>query len=238
MYWYRIRGHVAEFFVRRKSMTGKEVWSSDWGKVALWPDVKSMERVNEGIVGEDLGDLGKFYVIVDDRERYFSGAWGTGKRRGIMRLLGKRGRRTEPVMSKEATSAMIFMDVVAAEETLRQIQSMGGYKVRVRPIFLDMKNTLGEQRFILVAEKRGGRLGYVRKWEETENGLDVCGKSEGAMRVGFREGLAMVERLRIKERGWKFSMLHEIEDGVRSVDLVDYLKRTRPQMGIALSFRL
>lgn len=237
MFLYRVRNHVVEFFVRKKRITGQVVSSPIFIEAAMYdngeaPLIKGWEWGEER-----LNYYGQFYVIEDcegEVSRYYVGKW-----EGRKNWRGKKtGGKPRPVVSEKIEKAEFFLDYVAAEETMARIQSMSEERMRVVPVYLDYENTLPQQRFIVVIERADKSLWYMKDWDGETGKLTECKQSKGAMRGGFRQILGIIGELRAKERGRKFSMLHEIEDNVLAGELKRYLQENRQENRIALSIKL
>lgn len=228
-YVYRIKEHVAEFFVRRSKFLRRAIFSCDKRLAAVFED-GTAPKISGTRIG-DASELGRFYVIVDGEKRkprYFAGQW----------VAMKEGDETEPMIVDDAADAMYYMDDVAAEDTLGVLRNEGQYKVCAMPRYLDLQNTFEAQRFIIAMESVGGKFSYLRDWVEEEKKISYCMMSNKAKKMGFRECVALIDRLRACKKGYKYSMLHEIDGNVRANNLLDYLQVSRPQISVALSFML
>lgn len=226
----RIENHVVSFPVRQRRFTKRWVYSFN---------------PRESAVGCPPA-YGEFWVVVCNDKKtptYFTGEWSTPKVKNAR--IGKRVRGALPVLDKDIHKALFFMDIDAAGETLAQIQALGEYKVVIMPVRLDYKNTLPDQKFIIICElkgkernKTGGNLFYLKDFDTDKGETIVCRNSDHSKKMGFRECLSMLDEARAKCRKYRYSMVHDFEVRVLAADLLNYLKTEHPSSRIALAFKL
>lgn len=226
IYFYKQRGHVVTFFERLRRWTRRPKFTTDYEMAKRWDVDKSPSSASYGIpfTQQNMDAWGLFYAIVSPgrggRESFYTG--GTSV-------------RNTASFSSNPNEAIFFLDKEAAEETLRTVSAT---RCTVQAIYLDLKNTLPEQRFIVVCENVKGELSYFVSYDKYSGRLKTSKISKRGTTLGFRECLNTIEELRFSCKGYKYSMLHEFPVSVNASHLPSYIGREHPASKIALSFRL
>lgn len=237
MFICKIDNHVVMFFERLRKYTKRPVFTPI-RKDAYESDVVSELRpLAEGEIVREIENFGEFFVITEwsgEEPMFFTGEWSGGKKDPR-----KKGYKTpKPVFTKDIHRAVFYLDEEASEETLLQIQQLGGYRATVEKVFLDYKNTLPEQKFLIVCETREGKLSYLKNFDEKTKQVRTCRNSSGCKLMGFRECLSVLESARSSNKDYRYSMLHDFGFSLHAAKLIDYLRRVKPSNRVALTFRL
>lgn len=227
-YYSKVKEHVVYFFERKRKYTKRIVDTTDKRKAA---DISNPELrlIMQGYRLFDAVCYGLFYVIINDKDEYFTGKYG-GK--------DKSSAKKRPLFTKQADCALFCLDKEEADYVSSIVRAAGVLKVEVRNIYLDYKNELDSQRFIITCEDKNGRMSFFREFDESKKTAVTCRQTGSCAKYRFRECLALIEKIKITDKRYKYSMLHDFEVNLKASQLIGYLKKEKPWGGMALSFTI
>lgn len=237
MFICKLENHVLLFFERQRRYTKRPVFTP-FRKDAYESDiVTELRPLAEGEIVSEVEGFGEFFVIAEwssEEPIFFTGEWSGGKKDPR-----KKGYKPPvPVFTKDIHRAMFYLDKEASDETLIQMQQLGGYRVTAEKVYLDYKNTLSEQKFLIVCESREGVLSYLKSYDPKTKQVRTCRNSSGCKLMGFRECLGTLEMARSGNKDYRYSMLHDFGFNLHAAKLLGYLRRVKPSNRIALTFKL
>lgn len=224
----RAKEHVVYFFERKRRYTGRIVDTTDINRAAE-TDNPDLKLIMQGYRPFKSSLYGLFYVITNDKGEYFTGKYGSKV---------KHTSKTRPLFTKHADRALFCIDREEANDIASILRSDGTQKNEVRGIFLDYKNELDNQRFIITCEDKNGKIYFLRKYDGDKKTAVTCRQTASCGKYGFRECLALIEKIKIEDKTYRYSMLHDFDINLRASQLMGYLEKEKPWKGIALSFTI
>lgn len=230
MYIYKIEKHIVSFYRRLRRFTKRPVFTTD-AREAKSHDFSGKELMKMGKYYYTMGlsRFGCFYVIDADekgKHRYFTGQWGGST---------KDARLKQPIFTSDIHKALFFLDREAGDETLNEVRLICRKPMESRAVYMDIENTLPQQRFIIICESENGELGYYAGIDGHK--IRTRKRSKYAVKLPLRSAIALYEKLLHSRHKQKFSVLHDPNGDVSIGNIGEYLRREKPNNAVSLTMK-